>query len=215
MQPIIHADHRFWHREDAQENSIIFMIWKLLCLIPRVGWNSHIEKVWCPQPKTLKLSPLYVPCRGCHTVPETAVCPQDPSEERELMNSPYMELLWLKPWALSGLSSTSPPMDLPCSSDGKESACKAGDPGSIPGSGRSWKRKWQPTQVFLPGESYGQRSLAGHSPRGRKESDSTEWLTHSPPTDGSDGKESACNVGNPGSSPCSGRSHGEGKGYQL
>ena len=137
MQPIIHANHRFWHREDAQENSIIFTIWKLLCLIAWAGWNSHIEKVWCPQPKILKLSPLYVPCRGCHTVPETAVCPQDPSEERELMNSPYMELLWLKTWALSGLSSTSPPMDLPCSSDGKESACKAGDPGSIPGSGRS------------------------------------------------------------------------------
>ena len=27
-----------------------------------------------------------------------------------------------------------------------------------------WKRKWQPTPVFLPGKSHGQRSLAGHSP---------------------------------------------------
>ena len=27
-----------------------------------------------------------------------------------------------------------------------------------------WKRPWQPTPVFLPGESYGQRSLAGYSP---------------------------------------------------
>jgi len=35
------------------------------------------------------------------------------------------------------------------------------DLGSIPGSGRSpEERKWQPTQVFLPGESHGQRSLA-------------------------------------------------------
>ena len=37
-----------------------------------------------------------------------------------------------------------------------------------------WRREWQPALVFLPGESYGQRSLAGHSPRGRKESDMTE-----------------------------------------
>ena len=28
--------------------------------------------------------------------------------------------------------------------------------------------KWQPTPVFLPGESHGQRSLVGYSPRGRK-----------------------------------------------
>ena len=27
-----------------------------------------------------------------------------------------------------------------------------------------WRRKWQPTPVFLPGESHGQRSLAGYSP---------------------------------------------------
>ena len=36
------------------------------------------------------------------------------------------------------------------------------------------RRKWQPTPVFLPGESHGQRSLAGYSPWGRKESDATE-----------------------------------------
>ena len=42
-----------------------------------------------------------------------------------------------------------------------------------------WRRKWQPTTVFLPGESYGQRSLAGYSPGGHKESDTrvTEY-TH-------------------------------------
>ena len=40
-----------------------------------------------------------------------------------------------------------------------------------------WRRKWQPTPGFLPGESHGQRSLAGYSPWGRKESDMTEWLT--------------------------------------
>ena len=39
-----------------------------------------------------------------------------------------------------------------------------------------WSRKWQPTPVFLPGESDGQRSLVGYSPWGRKESDMTEQL---------------------------------------
>ena len=41
-----------------------------------------------------------------------------------------------------------------------------------------WRRAWQPTPVFLPGESHGQRNLAGYNPWGRKESDTTEWLTH-------------------------------------
>ena len=36
-----------------------------------------------------------------------------------------------------------------------------------------WRRAWQPTPVFLPGEFYGQRSLVGYSPWGRKESDIT------------------------------------------
>ena len=36
-----------------------------------------------------------------------------------------------------------------------------------------WKRKWQPTPGFVPGEPHGQRSLAGYSPRGRTE---LTWL---------------------------------------
>ena len=38
----------------------------------------------------------------------------------------------------------------------------------------SWRRKWQPTPGFLPGESHGQRSLVGYSPKGHKKSDTTE-----------------------------------------
>ena len=38
-----------------------------------------------------------------------------------------------------------------------------------------WRRKWQPTPVFLPGESHGQRSLVGYSPWAA-ESDMTEQL---------------------------------------
>ena len=57
----------------------------------------------------------------------------------------------------------------------KEFTCQCGRPrfdtwvGKIP-----WRRKWQHTPVFLPGKSHGQRSLAGYSLWGRKESDTTE-----------------------------------------
>ena len=43
-----------------------------------------------------------------------------------------------------------------------------------------WRRKWQPTPVFLPGELHGQRSLMGYSPWGQKELDmtNTKSLSH-------------------------------------
>ena len=63
----------------------------------------------------------------------------------------------------------------PGGSDGKESACTAGDRGSTPGSGRSpGGRNGNPLQ--LPRECHGQRSLAGYSPWGHKEMDMTEQL---------------------------------------
>ena len=51
-----------------------------------------------------------------------------------------------------------------------------GDPGlSDPWVGKiPWRREWQPTPVFLPGEFHGGRSLARHSLRGHKESDTAE-----------------------------------------
>ena len=106
------------------------------------------------------------------------------------------------------------------SSAGKESTCNAGDPGSIPGLGRSsgkgigyplqsswaslvaqtvknlpamretwvrslgwkspWRRAWHPIAVSLPGESSRQRSLAGYSPRGCKELNTTEQQQQKP-----------------------------------
>ena len=63
-------------------------------------------------------------------------------------------------------------LDFPCSLAGKESACNAGDLGSIPELGRiPWRRERLPTPVFWPGEFH------GHSRWGRKESDMTERLS--------------------------------------
>ena len=52
-------------------------------------------------------------------------------------------------------------------------------PGFNPWVGKiPWRRKGQPTPVFLPGESHGQRSLAGYSPQGREQLDTTEETWH-------------------------------------
>ena len=72
-------------------------------------------------------------------------------------------------------------VNLPEGPHGKASACNAGDPGSIPGPGRSpGEGNGSPLQYFLPRESHRQRSLVGwlHSPWGRKESDTTERLNN-------------------------------------
>ena len=43
---------------------------------------------------------------------------------------------------------------------------------------KPWRRKWQPTPVFLPGKSHGEKSLVDYSPWGQKESDMTEETEH-------------------------------------
>ena len=89
------------------------------------------------------------------------------------------------------------------SSAGKESACNAGDPGSIPGMVKNpmwdvgvqcgrpgfdpglnpwvgkipWRREWLYTPVFLPEQFQGQRSLGGYNLWGCKELDMTEQLS--------------------------------------
>ena len=60
--------------------------------------------------------------------------------------------------------------------DGKESACSAGELGSIPGLGRSpGGRHGHPLQYSCLENLHGQRSLASYRLWGRKESDTTEW----------------------------------------
>ena len=66
----------------------------------------------------------------------------------------------------------------PCSLLGKESACSAGDLGSIPGLGRSPRRgHGNPLQYSCLENPHGQRSLVSCSPWGRKESGKSERLT--------------------------------------
>ena len=65
----------------------------------------------------------------------------------------------------------------PGGSDCKASACNAGDPGSIPGSGRSpGEGNGNPPPALLPGKSHEGRSLIGYNPWGRKEWNTTERL---------------------------------------
>ena len=68
------------------------------------------------------------------------------------------------PWLLLPYS-----LAFPGSSDGKESACQCGRTGFKPWVRKiPWRRAWQPTPEFLPGESHGWRNLADCSPQGRK-----------------------------------------------
>ena len=61
--------------------------------------------------------------------------------------------------------------------NGKESACQGRRCGFDPWVGKiPWGRKWQPTPVFLPEKSHGQKSLEGYSLRGRK----SDYTTHHP-----------------------------------
>ena len=86
------------------------------------------------------------------------------SESKKIMKSSQFSLLdclglpwWLRQWRIC----------LQCRRPGFDSWVR-----NIP-----WRREWQPTSVFLPGEFHGQRSLAVYSPWGHRESDTTERLT--------------------------------------
>ena len=94
---------------------------------------------------------------------------------------------------------------LPCSSPGDlpHSGVESASPVSSALAGGFFilRTTWEaPLCVSLPGESHGWRSLVGYSPRGSKESETTEWLftlllLYLMLPCGSDGKVSACNAG--------------------
>ena len=77
------------------------------------------------------------------------------------------------------LSINNPCKGLPSGSVHEESACQWRRRGFDPWIGKiPWRRAWQPTPVFLPGESHRHRSLVGYSPWGGKESDTTGATEH-------------------------------------
>ena len=78
-------------------------------------------------------------------------------------------------WEKIFSNDTSDNLGFPGGSDGKQSACSAGDLGSIPGLVRSPERgHGNPLQCSCMENPHGQRCLAGYSPWGHKESDTTE-----------------------------------------
>ena len=86
-----------------------------------------------------------------------------------LFPSIWVALCWIVPCRLA-----SPILGFPGGSVVKNPPDNVGDTGLIPGPQRfPWKRKWQPTPVFLPGNFYGQRILVGYSPWGHRELDMT------------------------------------------
>ena len=81
-----------------------------------------------------------------------------------------------RPWV--HMSSPSGNLGFPGGLDSKESACNEGDLRSVPGLGRfPGEGNGNTAPVFSPGESHGQRNLAGYSPWGHEESDMTEQLS--------------------------------------
>ena len=98
---------------------------------------------------------------GNPTKSQPAVKRANPALQNALVpfgSRPHRRAVWW-PWWLSG----------------KESACQFRRCRFNPWAGKTpCRRKWQLTPVFLPGESHGQRSLAGYSPWGGKEFDMSE-----------------------------------------
>ena len=84
-------------------------------------------------------------------------------------------------WNVSQFASSDYFLGFPGGSDGKESVCNVGDPGSIPGLGRSpGEGNGNPLQYSFLENPHEHRSLTGYSPWGHKESDMTEQLILSP-----------------------------------
>ena len=109
--------------------------------------------------------------------------PQPSLVAQWVKNRPAMQeiLVWFLGWEdplEKGRLPTPVFLVFPSDSAGKESACNAGDLGWIPGSGRSpGGGHGNPLQYSGLENPHGQRSLVGYSPWGRKESDTTEWLS--------------------------------------
>ena len=137
-------------------------------MLPAGVMPNHQEvALWTPAPSLLRKASSDLPILYLHHQTLSTIC---------LLSSPlpYCHLTFE---LVIILSQPTPSEGFPDGTIVKNplanSRCKRSgfDPwvGKIP-----WRRRWQPTPVFLPGESHGQRSLEGYSPWGCKESDTTE-----------------------------------------
>ena len=81
---------------------------------------------------------------------------------------------FLNCWLVGDLPASIFMEGFPGGASGEEPFCQLRRGGFHPRVGKiHWRRVWQPTPVFLPEECHGQRSLAGYSPQGCEESDTT------------------------------------------
>ena len=101
---------------------------------------------------------------------------EDPLEKGKATHSSI--LAWRIPWTVHGVTKSWTQLSgfhfsLSGGISSKEPQVTK-RPGFGPWVGKIWRRAWQPSPVFFPGESHGQRSLVGYSPWGRKESDMTK-----------------------------------------
>ena len=132
-----------------------------------MNFPPHKHKKHCPQcwfESVNYIGPCHLPLQGLDHVLMQLLAFNTPSKESmvESRNETF---------CIQGL---------PSGARDKEPACQHRrckrlefDPwvGMIP-----WRRAWQPTPVFLPGEPHGQRSLAGYNPWGHRELDKTEVI---------------------------------------
>ena len=112
----------------------------------RIQWTPCI----CHSASTVILFYLRTPYPSCEYITVNST---------SLVDVPHVEVRYIAQKNISGfISSWSGLKHIYGGSDGKESACRVGDPGLIPVLGRSpWRREWLSTPVFLPGEFHRQQ----------------------------------------------------------
>ena len=164
---IFEGNTKFW-LEIGEFNSVT-----QLCLTLQPHEPQH-TRLPCLSP-TLRVHPNSCPLsRWCHPAISSSVVPfSSYPQSFPASGSFQMSQLSTSGGQSIGVSASTsvPPMNTYYGgSKGKEYALQCSIARFNPWIGTiSWRRKWQPTPVFLPGKSHGWRSLVGCSPWGRKE----------------------------------------------
>ena len=140
--------------------------WEILFIFLQLKWVHFIVgKLCCAVLSCFSRVQLFVTL--------WTIALQAPLSMGKLYLSKAKSQTWLSDWTELNWKLT---LGFPGSSDGKECP-QCARPGFNPWVGKiTWRRERLPTPIFLPREFHGQRSLADYSPRGLKESDTTEQL---------------------------------------